>query len=92
MVAITRDVCCRRRERHWESSNDQRLPNLMTMIPTIGSRVRRIEDRSSVLATIIAIELLEDSFVLELAYDEGGTGWWPLDAVVVLDANNGGGS
>lgn len=56
----------------------------MTMIPTIGSRVRRIEDRSSVLATIIAIELLEDSFVLELAYDEGGTGWWPLDAVELL--------
>ena len=92
MVSRTWDVCCRITRRRWESSNDQRLPNLMTMIPTIGSRVRRIEDRSSVLATIIAIELLEDSFVLELAYDEGGTGWWPLDAVVVLDANNGGGS
>ena len=84
MVSITRDVCCRLKYRHWKSSNDQRLPNLMTMIPTIGSRVRRIEDRSSVLATIIAIELLEDSFVLELAYDEGGTGFWPLNSVELL--------
>ena len=84
MVTRTCDVCCRRKERHWKSSNDQRLPNLMTMIPTIGSRVRRIEDRSSVLATIIAIELLEDSFVLELAYDEGGTGFWPLNSVELL--------
>jgi hypothetical protein len=52
------------------------------MIYIIGQRVNRIEDRDSVGAVITALEGNPDGTQsLELAYDEGGTGWWPADCV-----------
>ena len=47
----------------------------------IGDRVERIEDRAEVAATVISVQTIGDEVVLELQYDEGGTGWWPATAV-----------
>jgi hypothetical protein len=47
----------------------------------IGDRVDRIEDRETTGATIISIQNLTDDIVVELQYDEGGTGWWPVSAI-----------
>lgn len=44
----------------------------------VGDRVTRIEARDVVGATVIAV----DGDNVELAYDEGGTGWWPSDRLV----------
>ena len=43
----------------------------------VGDRVTRIEARDVVWATVIAV----DGDNVELAYDEGGTGWWPSDCL-----------
>ena len=43
----------------------------------VGERVNRIEIREVVGATVIAV----DGDNVELAYDEGGTGWWPSDCL-----------
>ena len=56
----------------------------------VGTRVRRIEDRPQVLATVAEVVNTADftesdgGAVLLLNYDEGGSGWWPLSAVEVL--------
>lgn len=47
----------------------------------IGDRVRRIEQRAQVGATVEQIEQDYDGAVLLLIYDEGGGGWWPVTAV-----------
>lgn len=44
---------------------------------SIGDRVNRIEDREVTGATVIAI----DGEHIEIEYDEGGTGWWPPEAL-----------
>jgi hypothetical protein len=46
-----------------------------------GDNVKRLEDRPQVGAVVLAVEDGMDGQVLELSYDEGGTGWWPADAV-----------
>jgi len=46
-----------------------------------GDRVNRIEVRPVVGAVILTTEDGPDGQVLELSYDEGGSGWWPADAV-----------
>jgi hypothetical protein len=56
------------------------------MTYTIGQRVNRIEDRPEVGAVVLAVQDGMDGQVLELAYDEGGTGWWPASAVEPADA------
>ena len=43
----------------------------------VGDRVERIEDRDVVGATVLEV----DGDVVLLEYDEGGTGWWPVDCV-----------
>jgi hypothetical protein len=43
----------------------------------IGDRVNRKETRETVGASVIGID--GDNY--ELAYDEGGTGWWPAEAL-----------
>jgi hypothetical protein len=53
---------------------------------TIGQKVKRIEDRPQVAAVVIAVEDGPDGQLLELAYDEGGTGWWPASAVEPANA------
>lgn len=48
----------------------------------VGDRVRRIEDREVVGATILqVVEMGDGSWSVELQYDEGGTGWWPVSAI-----------
>lgn len=47
----------------------------------IGDRVDRIEDREITGATIISIQDSDDSIIVELQYDEGGSGWWPVSAI-----------
>jgi hypothetical protein len=50
------------------------------MTYAIGQRVNRIEDRATIGATILSIvDDVGATQILELAYDEGGTGWWPAD-------------
>lgn len=47
-----------------------------------GQRVNRIEDRVRSAALIVEVRTQADnSQVLLLAYDEGGFGWWPSDAL-----------
>jgi len=47
----------------------------------IGDRVDRIEDHEVTGATIISIQDSDHSIIVELQYDEGGSGWWPLSAI-----------
>lgn len=44
----------------------------------ISDRVTRIEPPINGGGTVIAI----DGDNIEIAYDEGGTGWWPVDALI----------
>jgi hypothetical protein len=46
----------------------------------IGDRVDRIEDREITGATIISIQEGID-ITVELEYDEGGSGWWPISCI-----------
>lgn len=48
----------------------------------VNDRVNRNEDREVTGATIIAI----DGDFCELAYDEGGTGWWPYTEITLISA------
>ncbi len=50
--------------------------------PAIGSRCWRARGRQDSGATVIGIDQDGGEILLELAYDEGGSGWWPLAAVV----------
>ena len=52
----------------------------------VGDRVNRIEDRDITAATVIQVLKIslpddKDEYSLELAYDEGGSGWWPSSTV-----------
>ncbi len=47
----------------------------------IGDRVRRNEDRALNGAVVLSVVTLGRRQLLELSYDEGGTGWWPADEV-----------
>lgn len=48
----------------------------------VGDRVRRIEDREVVGATILqVVEMGDGGWSVELQYDEGGTGWWPVSCI-----------
>jgi hypothetical protein len=47
----------------------------------VGDRVDRIEDREVTGATIITVEDINGQVVVEIQYDEGGTGWWPVSAI-----------
>jgi hypothetical protein len=53
----------------------------------VGDRVERIENREIVGATILSIQQInETETIVELQYDEGGSGWWPINCIVVRDA------
>ena len=52
-----------------------------------GDRVRRLEARPEVGAVVLSAEDGWEGQVLELSYDEGGTGWWPSSAVEPDDAS-----
>ena len=44
----------------------------------IGDKVNRLENRAVTGATVLAI--VGENILIE--YDEGGQGWWPIDALV----------
>jgi len=46
-------------------------------IYNIGDAVHRIEDREITGAIILTIIERDDDNIIEIQYDEGGTGWWP---------------
>lgn len=52
----------------------------------IGDRVDRIEEREITGATIISIQQHSDDITVELQYDEGGTGWWPVSCIKHINA------
>jgi hypothetical protein len=48
----------------------------------IGDRVDRIEDRAVTGATILSIiERENETNIIEIQYDEGGSGWWPETSI-----------
>ncbi len=54
-------------------------------LPAIGSRCWRvlISPESGATVLSLAAETPEDDPMVELAYDEGGSGWWPLSTLVI---------
>lgn len=46
----------------------------------VNDRVRRIEDREVVGATVLEVDAESDIFY-RIGYDEGGEGWWPEDSL-----------
>jgi hypothetical protein len=48
---------------------------------TVGQHVHRIEDREVTGAVILSISDEGEEAVVELQYDEGGAGWWPVSAI-----------
>jgi hypothetical protein len=59
-----------------------------TPLPAIGSRCWRDQIRPETGATVLSLaaETPEDDPMLELAYDEGSSGWWPLSTLVFEQA------
>ena len=53
-------------------------------LPAIGSRCWRdlISPETGATVLSLAAEIPEDDPLVELAYDEGGSGWWPLSTLV----------
>jgi len=50
----------------------------------VGDRVRRVEERELVAATILGVDKSsgpEEYFSYLIRYDEGGEGWWPEDSL-----------
>ena len=46
-----------------------------------GATVERIEDRPQVLATVLQVVEGPMGAIAELSYEEGGSGWWPVDSL-----------
>ena len=59
---------------------------ISTMNYSTGDNVKRIEARPQVAAVVLTVADGWDGQLLELAYEEGGSGWWPADAVEPGDA------
>ncbi len=55
------------------------------MTHQIGDRVERLEDRETVGGVILDIQpavSADESDTALIAYDEGGSGWWPMDQLI----------
>ena len=59
------------------------MPENTTPLPAIGSRCWRDLISAETGATVLSLDSssLEEPMV-ELRYDEGGGGWWPLSTLV----------
>lgn len=53
----------------------------MDPVFTVGQHVHRIEDREITGAIILSITGTGKDASVELQYDEGGTGWWPITCI-----------
>jgi hypothetical protein len=64
------------------------MPDTTTPLPAIGSRCWRDQISPETGATVLglAAEPLEADPMVELVYDEGGSGWWPLSTLVFEQA------
>ncbi|MFQ6539389.1 MULTISPECIES: hypothetical protein [Aphanothece] len=64
------------------------MPDPTTALPVIGSRCWRDLISPETGATVLspAAGTPEDDPMVELAYDEGGSGWWPLSTLVFEQA------
>ncbi|MCP9895524.1 hypothetical protein KBZ20_17325 [Vulcanococcus limneticus Candia 3F8] len=60
------------------------MPDTMTPLPAMGSRCWRDQISPETGATVLSLaaETPEDDPMVELAYDEGSRGWWPLSTLV----------
>jgi hypothetical protein len=60
------------------------MPDTTTPLPAIGARCWRDQISPETGATVLnlAADSNETDPMLELAYDEGGSGWWPLSTLV----------
>ena len=64
------------------------MPDTTTLLPAIGSRCWRDQISPETGATVLnlAADSSDADPMLELAYDEGGSGWWPLSTLVFEQA------
>ncbi len=64
------------------------MPDTTTPVPAIGSRCWRDQVSPETGATVhsLAAGTPEDDPMVELGYDEGGSGWWPLSTLVLEQA------
>ena len=64
------------------------MPDTTTPLPATGSRCWRdlISPETGATVLSLAAETPEDDPMVELAYEEGGSGWWPLSTLVFEQA------
>ncbi len=64
------------------------MPDTTTLLPAIGSRCWRdlISPETGATVLNLAADSSDADPMLELAYDEGGSGWWPLSTLVFEQA------
>lgn len=53
----------------------------------IGDRVDRIESRDVTAATVLQIIERDDGNMIEISYDEGGSGFWPESALRPMESS-----
>jgi len=60
------------------------MPDTTTPLPAIGARCWRYLISPETGATVLnlAAENSDTNPMVELAYEEGGSGWWPLSTLV----------
>ena len=60
------------------------MTDTTTPLPVVGSRCWRdlISSESGATVLNVAGDSSDADPMLELAYDEGGSGWWPLSTLV----------
>ena len=60
------------------------MPETTTALPVIGSRCWRDLISPETGATVLSLagDSSDADPMVELAYDEGGSGWWPLSTLV----------
>ena len=60
------------------------MPDTTTPLPAIGTRCWRdlISPETGATVLKLAADSSDTDPMLELAYDEGGRGWWPLSTLV----------
>jgi len=60
------------------------MPDTTTPLPEIGSRCWRdlISPETGATVLNLAADSSDTDPMVELAYDEGGSGWWPLSTLV----------
>ena len=63
------------------------INNMPASILKIGDLVDRIEDRDVTAATVIQIIERDDGNMIEISYEEGGSGWWPESALRPIESS-----